>query len=206
MLVDPAEGVPPLVDAILNEIEINRLENFRNGRDDESADRRAETAIGRAIEYCRARADVRAESRRIRLRLTKIRPTMPSYRSTAAQARLALSRSLATVASGQDDVIATLERLVGELSGKADSRRLVRQIAELREDQLAHEKLARAEIGVATLPLEINELSRAQRANLNKAVAGENAIAGRFEKIEQGMDQLAAKLADEKDPNGRYVE
>src|SRR6185436_9264772 len=102
-----------------------------------------------------------------------------------------LSHSLATVANSQDDVIATLERLVSELSGKTDFRRLVRQIAELREDQIAHEKLARSEIGVESLPLEINELSRAQRASLNKAAAGQTAIAGRFAKLEQSMDQLA---------------
>ena len=62
-----------------------------------------------------------------------------------------LSHSLAAVANSQDDVIATLERLVSELSGKTDYRRLVRQIAELREDQIAHEKLARSEIGVESL-------------------------------------------------------
>jgi hypothetical protein len=87
-----------------------------------------------------------------------------------------MSRSIAATLGGQNDVIATLERLIGELSGKADARRFARLIAELREDQIAHEKSSRAEIGVATLPLEINELSRAQRANLNKAVAGTDFI------------------------------
>jgi hypothetical protein len=90
--------------------------------------------------------------------------------------------------------------LVSELSGKTDYRHLMRQLAELHEDQLAHEKLSRTEIGVESLPLEIGELSRAQRANLNKAAAGETAISGRFEKIEQGLDQLARQLADDKDP------
>src|SRR5262249_13739228 len=110
-----------------------------------------------------------------------------------------LSHSLATVANSQDEVTATLERLVGELSGKTDYRRLVRQIAELREDQIAHEKTTRSEIGVESLPLQISELSRAQRANLNKAAAGQTAIASRFAKIEQTMDQLARQLTDDRD-------
>jgi hypothetical protein len=111
-----------------------------------------------------------------------------------------IARSLTSALGGQDDVIATLERLIGELSGKADTRRFARLIAELREDQIAHEKTTRAEIGLATLPLETSELSRSQRANLNNAVAGESAIAERYVKIEQGMDQLARRLTDEKDP------
>ena len=44
---------------------------------------------------------------------------------------------------------------------------------------------------------ESSELSRAQRAKLNKAAAGQNALAERYEKIERGMDELAQQLADD---------
>jgi hypothetical protein len=196
-LVDPTEGVPPLVDAILNEIEINRLENSEM----------SETMNRLAADLKRLSAEPLSVAER---ELTSSRKSVESISANknvaddvalpmdAAQVD-ALSHSLATVTNSQDEVIATLERLVSELSGKTDFRRLVRQIAELREDQIAHEKLARSEIGVESLPLETNELSRTQRANLNKAAAGQAAIAVRFAKIEQSMDQLSRQLTDDRD-------
>jgi len=118
-----------------------------------------------------------------------------------------LSRSLITAGVAQDEVIATLERLIAELSGGADYRRLAQQLAQLRQDQIAHEKTARAEIGVETLPLEPNELTRAQRATLNKTAAGQDAIAARFEKIQRSIDRLAQQLAEEEsDEAGRLAE
>jgi hypothetical protein len=198
MLVDPAEGVTPLVDAILDEIEINRLANSEmrdslNRLSDElkrlssgplSVAERELTSARKAVESITTGKDL-AEN-----------ITLPMN----AQQTESMSRSLAAVVKGQDDITATLDRLVSELSGKADVRRFARLIAELRDDQLAHEKSARAEIDVETLPLDVNELSRLQRATLNKAVAGQTAIAGRFTKIEQGMDQLARQLSDANDP------
>ena len=63
MLVDPAEGVMPLVDGILSEIEINRLENSETGCGNEPASRRTEAIVGRAVEYCRAGTYICAEDR-----------------------------------------------------------------------------------------------------------------------------------------------
>jgi hypothetical protein len=197
MLVDPAEGVPPLAGAILNEIATNRLENSEM----------SETMNRLAAELKRLStgplSDAERELTSSRKAVESISPNKDAAENiplpiTATQLD-ALSRLLGTVANSQDDVIATLERLVSELSGKTDYRRLVRQITELREDQIAHEKTTRGEIGVESLPLEISELSRAQRANLNKAAAGQTAIAGRFAKIEQNMDQLARQLTDDRD-------
>lgn len=197
MLVDPAEGVPPLVVAILNEIDINRLENSEM----------AETMNRLAADLDRLSTEslgvAEQELTSARKTVESIAPDKDSADNAPlpiAAARLnSISNSVGAVANSQDDVIATLERLVSELSGKSDYRRLVRQIAELRENQIAHEKLARGEIGVESLPLEITELSRSQRANLNKAAAGQTAIADRFAKIEQSMDQLARQPAEDKD-------
>jgi hypothetical protein len=197
MLIDPTEGVPPLVYAILNEIEINRLENSEM----------SETMNGLAAELKGLSTGPLSTADR---ELTSTRKVVESVLPNKvlaengplklATAQLdAMKNSLPAVVNSQDDVIATLERLVSELSGKTDYRRLTRQIAEVREDQIAHEKLARSEIGFESLPLQVNELSRAQRANLNKAAAGQTAIAGRFAKIEQSMDQLARQLAEDKD-------
>ncbi len=197
MLVDPAEGVPPLVVAILNEIEINRLEHSEM----------SETMNRLAVDVKQLSAEPLSTAERELTSARKAVESVASDKDLADSAPLpmdaaqldSLSHSLAALTNSQEEVIATLERVVSELSGKTDYRRLVRQIAELREDQIAHEKLARGEIGIESLPLEINELSRAQRANLNKAAAGQTAIAGRFAKIEQSMDQLNRQLANDKD-------
>jgi len=186
MLVDEAEGVIPQVESILAEIEINRVEN--------SATREAMERV--AAEMTRlAKEPLDAAARE----LTAARKQVEA--STAISAKLSdgLAESLATAASGQDEVIATVERLVGELSGKADIRRYIRLVAELRQDQLTHEKATRAEISLDTLPLAANELTRSQRASLNKAAAGESSLAGRFVKIEQGLELLAQQLARDND-------
>ena len=88
-------------------------------------------------------------------------------------------------------VIASLERLISELSGSTDVRRLAQRLADLRRDQIAHEQMVRAEIGLDTLPLQLNELSRAQRGKLDKAAAGQSALVTRFENIVQAIDHLA---------------
>jgi hypothetical protein len=85
--------------------------------------------------------------------------------------------------------------MLNELSGAADYGQLVRDLMQLHDDQLAHQKATREAIGVATLPLELRELSRQQLATLNKAADGEDAISRRYERIEQGLERLAGELA-----------
>ena len=185
MLVDPAEGVMPLVESIVKEIEINRLENSPV-RD---TMQRLAAELERLADGPLSTAD---------REMTATRKAVEAVNSDAKVSEF-LAQSLATAATAQDEVITTLERLISELSGKADVRRFTRLIAELRQDQLAHEKSTRAEIGLETLPLAANELTRAQRASLNKAAAGEDAITSRFDKIEQGLDQLAQQLTKDND-------
>jgi hypothetical protein len=102
-----------------------------------------------------------------------------------------LTDSLAAAGSNQDQAITVLRKMLSELSGAADYGQLVRDLTQLREDQLAHQKLARQAIGLDTLPLELRELSRQQRATLDKAAGGEEALARRYERIEQTMERLA---------------
>lgn len=192
MLVDSTEGVVPLVDSIVAEIDINRLEN--------SATRNTMERVSAELKRLGTEPLSTAERE-----LTAARKAVEIQRAPNAKSTDGLGQSLATAATAQEDVIATLERLISELSGKADVRRFARLLAELRQDQLAHEKSARAEIGLETLPLAANELTRSQRASLNKAAAGENSIAGRFDKIEQGLDQLAQQLANDNDPTAGTV-
>ena len=111
-----------------------------------------------------------------------------------------LSRTLAAAVGGAGRRRCGTRKLVSELSGKTDYRQLIRQIAEVREDQLAHAKLAKSELSVETLPLEVTELSPAQRNSSTRRPPGQTSISVRFAKIEQSMDQLARQLADNHDP------
>jgi hypothetical protein len=197
MLVDDAEGIPPLIQAILNEIEINRLENSEltetMGRLSADLNRLSAEPLPVAERELTA---ARKEADGISMgKSGAINALVPLDAAQSA----ALTRSLTSAAAMQDEIIATLERLVTELSGKTDYRRLIRQVTEIRDDQIAHEKQSRAEIGTQSLPLAINELSPAQRATLNKAADGQTSIAARFAKAEQDMDQLAQQPIAERD-------
>jgi uncharacterized protein YdcH (DUF465 family) len=180
MLVDPAEGVPALIDALITELDINQLP---------SSDTRATMReLAAALDRLAAGPLPTAESELISARKTADAPTDDNA--------ALLTRSLVSAGSAQDQVIDQLEQLLNELGGWNDFRRFVRQLAELRHDQIVHEKTSRAEIGLETLPLDVRELSRTQRASLNSATASQDALARRYEKIEQGMDTLVGQLAD----------
>ena len=176
LLVDPTDGVPALANALAAELQMNGIDDADLLRQMENLkDALAELAAGPLAAADQA--------------LTAARKSVES--NTAG-----LAESLTTAGNGQDAVIAVLERLLGELSGWAEYGRFVRELAALRDDQLAHRKTTREEIGLDTLPLELRELSRQQRATLNKAAAAEDTLARRFERIEQGMDALAAAQAE----------
>jgi hypothetical protein len=124
--------------------------------------------------------------------LTSARKTAESL-ADKSDAPSALAHSLADARYNQDQVIATMQQLLSELNGAADYGQLVRDFVQLREDQLAHQQATRAAVGVATLPLELRELSRQQLATLNKAADGEDALLRRYERIEQGLERLASE-------------
>ena len=188
-LVDPATGVLGSVNSLIGEIEINQVSksDFRVAM---------EQVLAELDRLSRGPLNV-AESE-----LVTARKSVEGWatRSSDAGGELALAddaqlqqlaESLAEAGNAQDGVIASLERLISELSGSTDIRRLAQRLAELRRDQIAHEQMVRAEIGLDTLPLQLNELSRAQRGKLDKAAAGQSALVTRFESIVQAIDGLA---------------
>jgi hypothetical protein len=181
MLNDSTDGIPMLIDALLAELEVNRL----SASDTRATMRQLTGALDRLASEPLPTAE---------RELTSARKSAES--ADAPNSAAILSRSLNAAGAAQDQVIAELEQLLSELSGWVDFRRFARQLAELRQDQIAHLQTSRAEIGVETLPLAVGELNRAQRANLNKASAGQHELARRYEKIEQGIDDLARELAE----------
>jgi len=193
ILMDPNEGIPLSVEALARELEINRV---------------TQTDVRAVIERLSAELD-RLATGPLSVADHELAATRKATQDAALNAAgtdknnlagfspdkaEAMRRALTAAGAAQDGIIAALERLVGELSGKSDSRRFARLLAELRRDQLAHEQATRTAFGVATLPLRVSDLTRSQQASLNTAAAGQNAIAARYSKIEQGMDALAREL------------
>jgi len=181
-LADQREGLPALAEALADELRINGLEA--------SEITRQLAELQTALRQLGAGPLANAERE-----LTAARKLADAQRNDAP-----LARALADAGAAQDEALGELERLRAAISGWADLGRLVRDLAQLREDQLAHIESTRASIGLDTLPLELRELSRDQRATLNKAAAAEEALARRLERIEEGLASLASELA-ERDPD-----
>jgi hypothetical protein len=179
-LADPIEGLPAMADELIDTLQINgvsdaaieiRIEELRRSIDQLSADplpaiERELTAARKAAQSFRNRGDV-------------------------APIQELVQTSLSAAGGNQDQVIIELERLRDLLSDSADLGRIVRDLAQLHADQLAHREATRQAIGLETLPLEWRELSRQQQARLNQAAAAQGALAERYERIERGMETLA---------------
>jgi hypothetical protein len=180
-LVDPSNGAAALARSLIEQVEINRL----SGTDLRESMDRLLRELGRL-----SAGPLGVAERDLLAAHKSMEATAPHSESQA------LLRLLSSASTAQEDIATTLERLIDELSSQTDYRRLARDLSELRKDQLAHADIARTEIGTETLPLQLNELTSSQRASLNKAAAGQNAIARRFEKFERAMDSLATELSE----------
>jgi hypothetical protein len=186
LLVDQTVGVVGLALALLDEIEINQLSvpDLRAAMDG---------LLGELDRMSNGPLSI-AESELVDARKAGEAGATDASNSADVQ-RIADSLDKAGIA--QDEVIASLQRLIGVLSGRTDIRRLAQQVAELLRDQAAHEQTVRREIGLETLPLQQSELSRGQRAKLNSAAEAQSAIATRFENILRAIDQLAQETLAE---------
>ena len=175
-LTDAHDGVPAMTAALVDELRTNGLESdeliARMESLENTLDSLATGALGMADQELTA-----------------------ARKSADTEDQAALARSLATAGHAQEQVLQAIEASLSELGELADLRRFVRDLAQLRADQLAHLEATRREVGLATLPLELRELSRQQRATLHRAAAAEDALARRYERIEAGLDSLAETLA-----------
>jgi hypothetical protein len=183
-LADPSDGLPALAGALVAELDTNGVED---------SDARTQIEeLTRAIGQLSAEPLPAAERE-----LTAARKAAQTPADNWADSAARIGDSLAAAGHSQDEVIAELERLLDRLSESADLGRLVRDLAQLRADQLAHRESTRTDVGLETLPLEWIELSREQQATLHQAAAAQDALARRYERIERGLETLARELADQ---------
>ncbi len=122
------------------------------------------------------------------------RESAQSRADTEAQ----LKESLTATAENQDQVIGSLEKLLGELSQWDNYRRFAREIAALGRQQ---QEIARAtkEIGPQTLGRETKELEPQQQADLKKLAQEQTDLSRRLEKVQQQMSAMT-KAGGQSDP------
>ncbi|MBX3412654.1 MAG: hypothetical protein KF708_08200 [Pirellulales bacterium] len=108
----------------------------------------------------------------------------------------ATSDALARAGQQQDAVLASLERMLGDLSQWDNYRRFHREVGALqREQQALTEETAR--LGRETVSLDAQELTPQQQADLKKLGARQVDLARRLEALEQQMSEAKKTLAEE---------
>ena len=105
----------------------------------------------------------------------------------------AMAAGLATAGEHQDEVIATLERMLGELSLWDSFRSFHRRLSQLLRDQ--EEAAGRAvELARQTLTKNLKELSPQESAGLKSAAKGQFELARRLDRIRHEMDGAVGQL------------
>ena len=102
-------------------------------------------------------------------------------------------RALAAAGEHQDEVIRSLEQMLGELSEWDNYRRFHREIGQLRHDQEAVNEQTE-ELGRQTLTKDFKDLTGQQQADLKKLAARQLELSRQFDKIEQRMQRMADEL------------
>jgi hypothetical protein len=107
----------------------------------------------------------------------------------------AVGASLAAAGNHQDQVIATLQTLIGQLSRWDSYRRFHREIAQLQRDQ---EELGQrtTELGRRTLAKEIQDLLPQESADLKINARQQVELAGQWDHLQQEMQSSVAPLQE----------
>jgi hypothetical protein len=116
------------------------------------------------------------------------RPLHPAAKAVAAD--------LNTAGENQDEVIGTLERMLGELSQGENLGRVFREIGQIRKEQ-GEVADATGQIGRETLTKEFADLTGQQQADLKKLAGRQQEMARRFDKVQDRMRQLGQSLAQD---------
>ncbi len=109
-----------------------------------------------------------------------------------------LKKSLATAGQNQNQVVASLEQMLGELGRWDNYRRFARDVSQLQRDQ---EEIAKQtkELSPQTLGRDFEDLSEQQQADLHKLSTQQAELSRRLEKTQQQMAEMSRSL-EETDP------
>lgn len=194
-LASESEGVLAQVAALLAELDSNRVDSpdvvrrMRSLRDElrrlaGSPLPAVERALINALKVVRddldRRGDVSLES---------------SSTSADPAARSATAESLAAAGAGQDEVITSLERLLGDLEEWDNYRRFAREISRLRGDQQGLAKETQ-KVQAETLSKSVRDLAPQELAALRRTAQRQTELGRQLDKLLSRMGDARQKLAE----------
>ena len=192
-LSDPGEGVKSHIEGLLNDLKNNKV-------DSPDVERRMQQLLG---EIDRIRQDhlpvieqqMQSAIKGAQSELPKSDAQDPSEPPAKQPMDPAISEALTTAGQEQDQVIASLEQMLGELSQWDNYRRFHREIGQLKTEQ---EEIAEetSELGRETLTKDVKDLSPQQQADLKKLGQRQQEASRRFDKLQQQMEQMGQELED----------
>jgi hypothetical protein len=187
-LTSPSEGVPMHIMGLLADLENNKI-------DSPDVRRRMEELLGEIRRLERDDLPVVARELTAAIKAVTVRLQEPAETQLDADSA---AKPMSAAGRGQDQVIAALERMLGELARWDDFRRFHRDVGQLLRDQ---EELARrsAELARRTLTRELKDLPPQDVADLKIAGRDQFEIARRLERIQQEMQASVSQL-DQSDP------
>jgi hypothetical protein len=194
------DGLPMQILAMREELQNNRLSS-------PDMERRMEAMLSELERMDRQQFPVIARELTSAIKSSQIRlQDQPAGRKPKGRVPPdpAVQAALAAAGKHQDQVIATLEKLIGEL-GRWDSyRRFHREIAQLQRDQ---EELSRqaTDLGRRTLAKEIQDLLPQEAADLKINARQQAELAGQWEHIQQEMQSSVALLQESDPPAAKTV-
>ncbi len=124
------------------------------------------------------------------------KPDKNSPQPATKKAADPVAQSLASAGEHQDQVIQSLETMVGELSQWDNYRRFAREVAGVRREQEDVLQGTR-QTGAKTLSKDLKDLEPQQQADLKKLANRQHDLARQFDKLQQQMQEARERLQDE---------
>jgi hypothetical protein len=184
-LVGATEGVPAQVAGLLADLRNNRV-------DDPDLERQMEQVLE---ELARLDRDVLpGVDQALTAAIKDAQRASEDAGGEPVPAPAELPARLDVAAAGQDEVAATLERLLGDLAQGAELGRVYRDLAQVREDQqgLSHDTDA---ANRETVGRDWDDLTPQEQADLAKLADRQRDLARRFDRAAEQMGRMRESLA-----------
>jgi hypothetical protein len=187
-LTSATEGIPAQIAEFLDELHSNRVDSPDIERNMtailEEIDRVSQQHLG----------TIESElTRFIKAALAKLPRDQGD--PAAAQPDEELKQSLASAGANQDQVVASLEKMLSELGRWDNYRRFAREVTQLERDQQEILRQTK-EVGAKTLGRDYKALDQQQQADLKKLGSQQIDLSRRLEKTQQQMEEMRRSLSE----------
>ncbi len=186
-LTSKADGLPAQIASLLSDLRNNRLDQG----DTPEQMQRLQNELARLAEQALpgASRELVAGIKDAQSRLTEAE----GKSSPPVEKQAPVRKNLAAAAEHQNEVVESLEQLLGDLNQWDTYRRFHREIGQLQRDQQALQRET-AETGQKTLTKSQQDLTKQEAADLEKLATRQTEVARQLEQTQQRMAELANKL------------